>query len=42
MKKVSNSKLIIVNQLREYLAKKNNTDFTDSMTAVILSTLLLE
>ena len=35
MKKVTKGKLITVGQMRDYLAKKNNTDFTDPMTAGI-------
>lgn len=35
MKKVSKGKLITVKQMREYLAKENNVDFTDPMTAGI-------
>lgn len=35
MKKVPNGKLLTVCQMREYLAKKNNADFTDPMTAGI-------
>lgn len=35
MKKVPKGKLITVSQMREYLAKKNNADFTDPMTAGI-------
>ena len=33
MKKVPKGKLITIKQMRSYLAKKNNADFTDSMTA---------
>ena len=35
MKKVPKGKLITVSQMREYLAKENNADFTDPMTAGI-------
>lgn len=35
MKKVPLGKLVTVAQLREYLARKNNADFTDPMTAGI-------
>ncbi len=35
MKKVPRRKLITISQMREYLAKENNADFTDSMTAGI-------
>lgn len=35
MKKVPKGKLITVSQMREYLAKQNNADFTDPMTAGI-------
>lgn len=35
MKKVPSGKLLTVGQMREYLAKKNNADFTDPMTAGI-------
>lgn len=35
MKKVPKGKLITVNQMRTFLAKKNNADFTDPMTAGI-------
>lgn len=35
MKKVPHGKLVTVAQLREYLARKNNADFTDPMTAGI-------
>lgn len=35
MKKVPKGKLITVGQMRDYLAKKNNADFTDPMTAGI-------
>lgn len=33
MKKVPKGKLITVSQMREYLARNNNADFTDPMTA---------
>ena len=36
MKKVPKGKLITVSQMRDYLAKQNNADFTDPMTAGIL------
>lgn len=36
MKKVPKGKLITINQMREYLAKQNNADFTDPMTVGIL------
>lgn len=35
MKKVPKGKLITVTQMRDYLAKENNADFTDPMTAGI-------
>ena len=35
MKKVPKGKLITVSQIRDYLAKENNADFTDPMTAGI-------
>ena len=35
MKKVPEGKLMTVGQMREYLAKKNNADFTEPMTAGI-------
>lgn len=35
MKKVPKGKLITVGKIREYLAKQNNADFTDPMTAGI-------
>lgn len=35
MKKVPHGKLLTVGQMREYLAKHNNADFTDPMTAGI-------
>lgn len=35
MKRVSKGKLITVSQMRDYLAKENNADFTDPMTAGI-------
>lgn len=35
MKKVPKGKLVTVNQMRDYLAKRNNADFTDPMTAGI-------
>ena len=35
MKKVPKGKLITVSVMRDYLAKKNNADFTDLMTAGI-------
>ena len=35
MKKVPKGKLITVGQMRDYLAKQNNADFTDPMTAGI-------
>ena len=35
MKKVPKRKLITISQMRDYLAKKNNADFTDPMTAGI-------
>lgn len=35
MKKVPKGKLITVGEMRDYLAKKNNADFTDPMTAGI-------
>lgn len=35
IKKVPNGKLVTVNQIRKYLAKENNADFTDPMTAGI-------
>lgn len=35
MKKVPKGKLITVSQMRNHLAKKNNADFTDPMTAGI-------
>ena len=35
MKKVPKGKLITVSQMRDYLAKENNADFTDPMTAGI-------
>lgn len=35
MKKVPTGKILTVGQMREYLAKKNNADFTDPMTAGI-------
>lgn len=35
MKKVPKGKLLTINQMRTYLAKKNNADFTDPMTAGI-------
>ena len=35
MKKVPKGKLITVAQMRDYLAKQNNADFTDPMTAGI-------
>lgn len=35
MKKVPKGKLITVGQMREYLAKQNESDFTDPMTAGI-------
>lgn len=35
MKRVPQGKLITVEQIREYLAKKNHADFTDPMTAGI-------
>lgn len=35
IKKVPKGKLITVRELRNYLAKKNNADFTDPMTAGI-------
>lgn len=35
MKKVPFGKLVTVSQLREYLARKNNADFTDPMTSGI-------
>ena len=35
MKKVPKGKLITVTQMRDYLAKQNNADFTDPMTAGI-------
>jgi len=35
IKKVSKGKLVIVSQMRDYLAKTNNADFTDPMTAGI-------
>ncbi len=35
MKKVPKGKLITVSQMRDYLAKQNNADFTDPMTAGI-------
>lgn len=35
MKKVPKGKLITVGQMREYLVKENNADFTDPMTAGI-------
>lgn len=35
MKKVPKGKLITVSQMRNYLAKNNNADFTDPMTAGI-------
>ena len=35
MKKVPKGKLITVGQMRNYLAKQNNADFTDPMTAGI-------
>ncbi len=35
MKKVPKGKLLTIGQMREYLAKENNADFTDPMTAGI-------
>lgn len=35
MKKVPKGKLVLVSQLRDYLANKNGADFTDPMTAGI-------
>ena len=35
MKKFQKEKLIIVSEIRDYLAKENNVDFTDPMTAGI-------
>ena len=35
MKKVPKGKLVTISQIREYLAKQNNADFTDPMTAGI-------
>ena len=35
MKKVPRGKLVTVGQMRDYLAKKNDADFTDPMTAGI-------
>lgn len=35
MKKVPKGKLVTVGQIRDYLAKQNNADFTDPMTAGI-------
>lgn len=35
MKRVPKGKLITVSQMRDYLAKENNADFTDPMTAGI-------
>lgn len=35
MRRVPKGKLLTVSQIREYLAKKNNADFTDPMTAGI-------
>lgn len=35
MRKVPKGKLLTVNQMREYLAKQNDADFTDPMTAGI-------
>lgn len=35
MKKVPKGKLITVSQMREYIARENNADFTDPMTAGI-------
>ena len=35
MKKVPKGKLITVGQMRDYIAKQNNADFTDPMTAGI-------
>lgn len=35
MKKVPKGKLITVSRMRDYLAKANNADFTDPMTAGI-------
>lgn len=35
MKKVSKGKLLTIGQMRDYLAKKNDADFTDPMTAGI-------
>ena len=35
MKKVPKGKLVTVSQMRDYLAKQNNADFTDPMTAGI-------
>lgn len=35
MRKVPKGKLVTINQIREYLAKKNDADFTDPMTAGI-------
>mgnify|MGYP002658633317 CR=1 FL=1 len=35
MKKVPKGKLVTVSQMRDYLAKENNADFTDPMTAGI-------
>ena len=35
MKKVPKGNLITVGQMRDYLARQNNADFTDPMTAGI-------
>lgn len=35
MKKVPKGKLITISQIRDYLAKENHADFTDTMTAGI-------
>lgn len=35
IKKIPKGKVITTNQIRQYLAKKNNADFTDPMTAGI-------
>lgn len=35
IKKIPEGKVITTNQIRQYLAKKNNADFTDPMTAGI-------
>lgn len=40
MKKVPEGKLITVSQMREYLAKSNNADFTEPMTAGIFVTIV--